>query len=153
MDSGGLMEELIERMRPFVSEDAAEVTDGVRRDRRWSYPLEALREALVNAFAHRDWTRIEDVEVVRYASRLEIKSPGALPNSMTVEKMLAGQRSARNPLIVEVLRDYGYVDARGMGVRTKIVPLLEQYNGIRPDLEPTEDFLMVRMHRGPGAGA
>jgi ATP-dependent DNA helicase RecG len=149
MDSGGLMEELIERMRPFVSEDAAEVTDGVRRDRRWSYPPEALREALVNAFAHRDWTRIEDVEVVRYANRLEIKSPGALPNSMTVEKMLAGQRSARNPLIVEVLRDYGYVDARGMGVRTKIVPLLKQYTGMPPDLEPTEDYLLVRMHRGP----
>jgi ATP-dependent DNA helicase RecG len=113
------------------------------------YPLEALREALVNAFAHRDWTRVEDVEVVRYANRLEIKSPGALPNSMTVEKMLAGQRSARNPLIVEVLRDYGYVDARGMGVRTKIVPLLKQYNGVPPDLDPTEDYLLVRMHRGP----
>jgi ATP-dependent DNA helicase RecG len=148
MDSGGLMEELIERMRPFVSEDAAEVTDGVRRDRRWFYPLEALREALVNAFAHRDWTRIEDVEVVRYSNRLEIKSPGALPNSMTVEKMLAGQRSARNPLIVEVLRDYGYVDARGMGVRTKIVPLLKQFTGMPPDLEPTEDYMLVRMHRG-----
>jgi ATP-dependent DNA helicase RecG len=153
MDSGGLMEELIERMRPFVSEDAAEVTDGVRRDRRWFYPLEALREALVNAFAHRDWTRIEDVEVVRYASRLEIKSPGALPNSMTVEKMLAGQRSARNPLIVEVLRDFGYVDARGMGVRTKIVPLLKQYNGMPPDLEPTEDYMLLRMYRGPSAAA
>ena len=142
-------EELIERMRPFVSEDASEITDGVRRDRRWLYPLEALREALINAFAHRDWTRIEDIEVVRYANRLEIKSPGALPNSMTVEKMLAGQRSARNPLIVEMLRDYGYVDARGMGVRTKIVPVLKQYNGIPPDMEPTEDYLMVRMHRGP----
>jgi ATP-dependent DNA helicase RecG len=107
----------------------------------------------VNAFAHRDWTRIEDVEVVRFANRLEIKSPGALPNSMTVEKMLAGQPSARNPWIVEVLRDYGYVDARGMGVRTKIAPLLEQCNGIPPDLEPTEDYLMVRMYRSPSADA
>jgi ATP-dependent DNA helicase RecG len=71
------------------------------RERRWLYPVEALREALVNAFAHRDWTRGEDVEVVRYSDRLEIKNPGALPNSMTVEKMLAGRRSARNPLVVE----------------------------------------------------
>ena len=133
----------------YTASDDTEVTDGVRRDRRWFYPLEALREALVNAFAHRDWTRIEDVEVVRYANRLEIKSPGALPNSMTVEKMLAGQRSARNPLIIQVLRDYGYVDARGMGVRTKIVPLLKQYNGVPPDLDATEDYLLVRMHRGP----
>ena len=151
MDSGGLMEQLLDRMRPFVSAEASEVSDGVRRDRRWIYPLEALREALVNAFAHRDWTRIEDVEVVRYANRLEIKSPGALQNSMTVEKMLAGQRSARNPLIVEVLRDYGYVDARGMGVRTKIVPLLKRYNGMPPDLDPTEDYLIVKMYRGAGA--
>lgn len=147
LDAGGLMEQLLDRMRPFVSVDASELSNGMRRDRRWLYPLEALREALVNAFAHRDWTRIEDVEVVRYANRLEIKSPGALPNSMTVEKMLAGQRSARNPLIVEVLRDYGYVEARGMGIRTKIVPLLKQYNGVPPDLEPTEDYLLVRMYR------
>jgi len=115
-DMGGLMEQSLDRMRPFVSTDASELSDGIRRDRRWLYPREALREALVNALAHRDWTRVEDVEVVSYADRLEIKSPGTLPNSMTVEKMLAGQRSARNPLIVEVLRDYGYVDARGMGV-------------------------------------
>ena len=150
-DRGGLMEALVERMRPFVSEEAPEVSDGVRRERRWLYPLEALREALVNAFAHRDWTRVEDVEVVRYADRLEIKSPGALPNSMTVEMMLAGRRSARNPLIVEVLRDYGYVDARGMGVRTKIVPLLRQHHGVPPDLEATEDYVLVRMYRGRAA--
>ncbi|MGA7979110.1 MAG: ATP-binding protein [Chromatiaceae bacterium] len=107
----------------------------------------------MNAFAHRDWTRIEDVEIVRNADRLEIKSPGALPNSMTVAKMLAGQQSARNPLIVGVLRDYGYVDARGMGVRTKIIPLLERCNGMPPDLEPTEDYMLARMYRGPSGGA
>jgi ATP-dependent DNA helicase RecG len=50
---------------------------------------------------------------------------------------------------VEVLRDYGYVDARGMGVRTKIVPLLKQFTGTPPDLEPTEDYMLVRMYRGP----
>ena len=97
-----------------------------------------------------DWTRVEDVEVVRYADRLEVKSPGALQNSMTIEKMLAGQRSPRNPLIVDVLRDYGYVDARGMGVRTKIVPLLVSHNGVAPEFEVTDDYLTVRMFRGAG---
>jgi ATP-dependent DNA helicase RecG len=148
LEQGGLLERLLERMRPLVSAEAADVTDGVRRDRRWHYPVPALREALVNAFAHRDWTRIEDVEVVRYSDRLEVKSPGALRNSMTVEKMLAGQRSPRNPLIVDVLRDYGYVDARGMGVRTKIVPQVTQASGIPPEFTATEDALTVRMFRG-----
>ena len=152
LERGGLLENLVERMTRSVSEDAGELIDGVRRERRWHYPPAAIREALVNALAHRDWTRIEDVEVVRYSDRLEVKSPGALQNSMTVEKMLAGQRSPRNPLIVDVLRDYGYVDARGMGVRTKIVPLLVQQNGVAPQFEATDDYLMVRMFRGPATG-
>jgi ATP-dependent DNA helicase RecG len=151
LERGGLLEGLLERMRPFVSVESAKLTDGLRRERRWHYPVAALREALVNALAHRDWTRIEDVEVVSYADRLEVKSPGALQNSMTVEKMLAGQRSPRNPLIVDVLRDYGYVDARGMGVRTKIVPLLVKQNGVAPQFEATDDYLMVRMFRGVAA--
>ena len=152
LERGGLLEGLMERMRPFVSEESAELADGLRRERRWHYPPAAIREALVNALAHRDWTRIEDVEVVRYSDRLEVKSPGALQNSMTVAKMLAGQRSPRNPLIVDVLRDYGYVDARGMGVRTKIVPLLVKQNGVAPQFEATDDYLTVRMFRGPAAG-
>ena len=144
----GLIENLVDAMRPFVSEEAAGVDVSMRRERRWLYPVEALREAIVNALAHRDWTRYEEIEVARYADRLEVLSPGALQNAMTVEKMLAGQRSARNPLIVEVLRDCGYVDARGMGVRNKIIPLLLEHNGTEPDFIATEDHLRVVMHRG-----
>lgn len=143
----GLIESLVAAMRPFVSEEAAEVDERMRRERRWHYPVEALREAIVNALAHRDWTRYEEIEIASYAERLEILSPGALQNSMTVEKMVAGQRSPRNPIIVEVLRDYGYVDARGMGVRTKIIPLLKEKNGVGPDFVATEDHLRIVMHR------
>ena len=62
---------------------------------------------------------------------------------MTIEKVLAGQRSPRNPLIVEVLRDYGYVDARGMGVRNKIIPLMREFNRAEPSFEATEDHVKV----------
>ena len=126
-----------------------DINESMRRERRWHYPMEALREAVVNALAHRDWTRYEEIELVRYVDRMEILSPGALPNTMTVKKMLAGQRSARNPLVVEVLRDYGYVDARGMGVRKKIIPLLRNLNGVDPEFEATEDYLRLTLRKGP----
>jgi len=144
----GLLESLVDAMRPFVSEEAGEVDASMRRERRWLYPAEALREAIVNALAHRDWTRYEEIEVGRYVDRLEVLSPGALQNSMTVEKMVAGQRSPRNPLIVEVLRDYGYVDARGMGVRNKIIPLLREHNGTEPEFIATEDHLRLVLRSG-----
>jgi len=68
-----------------------------------------------------------------------------LQNSMTVEKMLAGQRSPRNPIIVDVLRDYGYVDARGMGVRNKIVPLVREFSGSEARFEASEDYVRLTM--------
>ena len=147
----GLIEILTDSMRPFVSEEAGELHESMRRERRWHYPLEALRESIVNALVHRDWTRHEEVEVARYGDRLEVTSPGALPNTMTVDKMIAGQRSPRNPLIVDVLRDYGYVDARGMGVRNKIIPLLREWNRVEPEFHAAEDHLKLIMRTGPVA--
>jgi len=75
--------------------------------------------------------------------------PGALPNSMTVEKMVAGQRSARNLIIVEVLRDYGYVDARGMGVRTKVIPALKA-GGLEPIFQATDDYVKTTIEKIKG---
>jgi len=144
----GLIEDVMDRMQPFISAESETLADGLRRQRIWHYPTEALREALVNALAHRDWTRALEVEIVAYGNRLEVLSPGALQNSMTIEKMLAGQRSPRNPIIVEVLRDYGYVDARGMGVRNKIVPLVREASGAEPGFEATEDYLRVVLPKG-----
>lgn len=144
----GLIEGLVDAMRPFISEEAGNVDESMRRERRWHYPVEAIREATINALAHRDWTRYEEIEIVRYQHRLEILSPGALHNSITVAKMIAGQRSPRNPLIVDVLRDYGYVDARGMGIRNKIIPLLRDQNGVEPEFQATDDHLNLVMHSG-----
>ena len=149
----GLIGALVAFMRPFASVEAAAVDGTMRRCRRWLYPLEALREPLANAIAHRDWTRHEEIEVVRYVDRLEVLSPGALQNTMTVEKMLAGQRSPRNPLIVDVLRDNGYVDARGMAIRRRIIPLLRESSGADPEFEAAEDHLRLTMRRGAVEGA
>lgn len=143
----GLVERLVEKITPFVSNEAAEIDKNFRRERYWHYPREAIREAVVNALVHRDWTRSVDIEIAVYSDRLEIISPGAMQNSMTIEKMLAGQRSPRNSLLVEVLRDYGYVDARGMGVRTKIIPLMRIHSGKEPFFEATDDYLKVVLYR------
>lgn len=146
----GLIERLADAMRPFVSEEAEHVEESFRREQFWHYPLDAVREGIVNALAHRDWTRYEQIEVVGYSDRLEITSPGVLQNGMTVKKMIAGQRVPRNVLISETLRDYRYADARGMGVRNKIIPLMRTQNGVDPEFEATEDYLRLTLRRGAG---
>jgi len=141
----GLIEKSLELMEPFITREPDQIDENFRRERKWLYPFEAIRELLINALAHRDWTRFVDVEIAGYQDRLEITSPGSLPNSMTLEKVLAGQRSARNTILVEVLRDYGYVDARGMGIRTKVVPLIKEFTGSNPEFEATDDFFRTTL--------
>lgn len=68
---------------------------------------------------------------------------------MTVEKMKAGQRSPRNPLLVDVLRDYGYMDARGMGVRRKIIPGMKAVGAREPEILADEDRVVIVLHRPP----
>lgn len=145
----GLIEHLVDRMRPSISEEGTGANENLRRETQYRYPLDAIRETILNALVHRDWTRSIEVEVVNYSDRLEVISPGALQNSMTIEKMLAGQRSPRNPIIVEIMRDYGYVDMRGMGVRRKIVPLTRDYTGKDADFELTDDYLRVTLPARP----
>jgi ATP-dependent DNA helicase RecG len=143
----GLIEKFAMVIEPFITLEADEIDRHMRREKTWFYPREAVREAVINALAHRDWTKSVDIEITNFLDRLEIISPGKLQNSMTIEKMIAGQRSPRNPFIMEILRDYGYVDFRGMGVRTKIIPLMKKMNGIEPIFEATEDYLKCILPR------
>ena len=143
----GLIERFIGQITPFISLESSNIDENFRREKQWFYPIEAIREVVVNALAHRDWTRFVDIEIGIYNDRLEVISPGALQNSMTIEKMMAGQRSPRNILIMEVLRDYGYVDYRGMGIRTKVVPLMKRLNHVDPIFEATEDYVKTVLPR------
>lgn len=146
----GLIERFASLVTAYIQKESSEIDEHMRREKRWIHPWEAVREAVINALAHRDWSRNTDIEVVKYADRLEVISPGRLPNSMTVSKMIAGQRSPRNNIIMEVLRDYGYVDSRGMGVRTKIIPLVKAFNKVDPIFEATEDYLKIVLPVGTG---
>ena len=139
----GLIEEVLTFVQPHVS---GERLEGARRVRQWLYPKEIVREALLNALIHRDWTIPTDIELAIYAERLEIISPGALPNTVTVEKMKAGVRVPRNTIIMRTMQDCGYVEAMGMGVRSMVRGMLE-YNQTEPEFIATEDRLLVRLWR------
>lgn len=140
---------VIDRTVDFVLRNMGSVAwlEGGRRRRQKALPVDAVREAVVNAVAHRDYTREgTDIEVSLYGDRLEIISPGRLPNGVTVEKMKEGVvRVARNPLIKEILRDYGYIGHHGMGVRHRIIESMRTHNGTEPDLVEQEDRFVVRL--------
>ena len=143
---------LVDRAWDFVRRNTqpAARLEGLRRVDRWDVPENVVREAVVNALVHRDYSIAgTDVMLAIYADRIEIESPGRLPNTVTVEGMKSGLRYARNQALVNVMRDYGYVDARGMGVRNKIIPGMREHNGTEPDLIEKEHRFIVRLWKEP----
>lgn len=145
---------LVEQAVAFVRRNTgvtAMLIDGARRVEKPVYPEEAVREAIVNAVVHRDYlltgTR---VELAIYADRLEVTSPGRLPNAITPEAMRAGTRSARNQMLKDIMRDYGYLEHLGMGVARKIVRGMRDHNGTEPDLIEAHERFTVRLWATPG---
>jgi ATP-dependent DNA helicase RecG len=146
---------LVEQAVAFVRRNtgvAAHLVDGARRVERWDYPEEAVRETVVNALVHRDYLLSStDIELSIYADRLEVTSPGRLPNGITPERMRVGCRAARNQLLKDVMRDHGYLEHMGMGVPRKIVKLMREYNGTEPDLVEDGERFTMRLWKGKAA--
>ena len=90
-------------------------------------PLTALREAVVNAIAHRDYTINAPIRILVFANRVEIHSPGKLPNTVTIDSMkIGGSHVLRNPSIYNLLLKMKMVTDLGSGVR-RIVKLVKQH--------------------------
>ena len=144
----GLVDQALEFVRRNTQVTAG-LEGGARRVERPEYPEEAVREAVVNALIHRDYLLANtDVELAVYRDRLEIISPGRLPNGITPERMRAGTRAARNQLLKDVMRDYGYLEHMGMGVPRKIVRGMKEHNETDPDLVEEGERFIVRLFAG-----
>ena len=117
------------------------------------YPQEAVREAVVNAVVHRDYSRRgQCIRVFMFDDRIEVYSPGALPPGVSLEKMrrLEPQSVLRNPIIVGVFRDFGsrYIERLGTGIR-RMALAMEGYGLPRPRFEEVGSEFRVTL-MGPG---
>ena len=79
----------------------------------------ALRELLVNACVHRNYSIVGSmVRVYLFEDRIECRSPGRLPNTITLEKLRAGVSYASNPIVVKFMDNLAYIDRLGRGFPT-----------------------------------
>jgi ATP-dependent DNA helicase RecG len=108
------------------------------------YPKAALREAIVNAVAHRDYS-LDGAQILLYVfdNRLEVRSPGVLPNSVTLENIRTHFSRPRNETIARALLNLRYVNTLGSGV-PRMIALLKEHSKREPDLELSSAQFLVR---------
>ena len=113
-------------------------------------PLEALREALVNAVAHRDYTISAPIRIIVFKDRVEFRTPGKLPNTVTIESMkIGGAHVLRNPTIYNLLAKMGLVTDIGSGVLRIIESVRKtMQKEVLFDLIDTEFILTIPRRKG-----
>ncbi len=116
---------------------------GLERQDWTQFPPAAVREALVNAVAHRDYgVRGEGIRIALFADRLECYSPGRLPGHVTLENIVQ-ERFSRNESLVQVLADWGLIERLGYGI-DRMIQQMQAASLPAPDFrETTAGFLVV----------
>lgn len=120
---------------------------GMTREETNEYPVAVVREAIVNAVAHRDYSiRGEGIRLLMFSDRLEVYSPGRLPGHVTLENLL-DERYSRNEAIVAVLSDLGYIERLGYGI-DRMIATMKGLGLPEPDFTETAAGFQVTLHSG-----
>ena len=133
----------IEEAVAFVSKHALRgaVIGAVRRRDQWNLPPAAVREAIINAVAHADYSqRGAPIRVAVFDDRLEVENPGLLPFGLTLDDLPLGVSKLRNRTIGRVLHELGLVEQWGSGVQRMISACRD--SGLNP---PVWDEIGMRL--------
>lgn len=150
----GTLFEMIDQATAFVM-DRVDLAVGTRSEGNtasvptdFELPPDAVKEAIVNAVCHRDYTSNGSVQVMLFRNRLEVWNPGQLPYGLTVQKLTIPHKSLpANPLIADPLFWMGYVDKIGTGTED-IITLCKEKGLKDPEYHQEEDFRVVIWRKG-----
>jgi len=138
---------IITEVKEFIKTQLREFQYLDRKDGNFKlmreYPEFAWFEGVVNALTHRNYSiRGEYIRFIMFDDRIEIQSPGRLPNIVTIENILT-QRYSRNPRIARVLSEFGWVKEMNEGVK-RIYSEMEKFFLKKPVYsEPGNNVLLV----------
>jgi ATP-dependent DNA helicase RecG len=118
-DFDGDILELVEEAQKYILKNIhiGMRLDGLYRVDVPEISMDALREAIINAFCHRDYRDPDYIQIAIFKNRVEIRSPGGLYDGLTMEEMRGGNVSRRrNPLIADLFRRIHMVEGWGRGM-------------------------------------
>ena len=115
-----------------------------RTTEKWQYPLEALREIVVNMIVHRDYRSTADSIVKIFDDKIEFYNPGTLPPEITVEDLLSNnyRSNPRNKVIAGVFKDMKLIEKVGTGIK-RITDYFKENNKPLPEIRTISGGLMI----------
>ena len=147
-DITGTLPDQIKRVETFLVDHLrkdVQLKQTMARQEQFEYPMEAARELVINAVAHRNYSIGGDcIRLFIFIDRMEVHSPGGLPGPVTVAN-IKDERFSRNPVIVQVLSDMGYIERLGYGV-DRVIELMREQGLRAPAFQERAGGFHVTLH-------
>lgn len=140
----------VEKAMEFIKKHSnlAYEIGGLRRTEKWSRPLMALREALINAVVHCDYSQKGmPIRLSIFEDRIEIENPGLLVSGLTIEGIQEGVSKLRNRNIARVFKELKLIEQWGSGIQ-KIKKSCESCGFKAPMFEETGLSFRVTIYMG-----
>ena len=131
------MPQAVDEIMLFLKKHAMRGADfsAIRRKDLWSIPVNILREVVINALVHADYShRGTPIRIAFFDDRIEVENPGLLLPGLTIEDMKLGVSRIRNPVIARVFRELNLVEQWGSGI-PGIYRQVEEGNLPEPTIE------------------
>ncbi|MBR5091374.1 MAG: putative DNA binding domain-containing protein [Ruminiclostridium sp.] len=150
----GTLTQMLDEAILFVRKNTRQKTiidpDTGKRNDRSDYPTEAVRELILNALVHRDYSIHTDsapITIRIYSDRLEIENPGGLYGRMTLDQLGKVSADTRNPFIANALELMGVTENRYSGIPT-VLAAMENYGLPAPKFESERGVFRVTLYNG-----
>ena len=140
LDCSGALWEMVNAAEEFIRKNirllSFRTSKSFQRDDKFEYPLEALREAIINALIHRNYQKHSDVRVFIFDNRVEVINPGTFPEGVSPD---APVHEPVNPILSQFMYDVGFIERYGSGIRM-MKRLSEEWGNKAPryELHPLE---------------
>ena len=144
-----MLEEAIKFIRKNMRTKTIIHSDTGQREDRTDYPITAIREAIINALVHRDYsihTEGMPIQIVMYEDRIEIRNPGGIYGRIRVDQLGKVQPDTRNPVLASALEVLGVTENRYSGIPT-IRRELEKYQLQAPEFLDERGNFVVKFYK------
>ena len=110
-------------------------------------PMLALREGIINAIVHRDYSNQgRDIKIGIYDDVVEIVSPGGLPSTLTIEQIYSGRSEIRNRVLARIFKELNFIEKWGSGIN-RMINLCKEVNLKVPEIKETGDSIVLTFYR------
>lgn len=142
------IEQVLDFVRKHINKEVI-ITGNAQNIQKWQFPIEAIREIVINMIVHRDYRLTSDSIVKIFANKIEFYNPGRLPDTISIQDLLSNtyRSTPRNKLLADVFKDLGLIEKYGSGIQ-RIINYFKEEQLPTPEFQNISDGFMVTVYSG-----